>query len=199
MSVRKKKTTAFLIHSIVSVIIFFLSCMTLIVYPLFNTVDTKTIDNLNELADMLPNDYVNLHVDSLYYTGFNYTHNKHTKGFYYYTISNNTCFYFLLSDKTIKNTFGSMDNLQEPITNLTFTAKIINDKDLYTNLNMSFAKQINWSGYELEKMTYPNIITEINTSDKSNLFISINLIIFTITSFIMSIVYLFKYFTHAKS
>ena len=197
MAARKIKTTTYLIYAIVSACLLFLCISTLMFYPLFSTVNTKTISNLDETLNSSPGNFADFKVDTLYYTGFDYTHNKHTKGHYYYTVSNNKCYYFLLSADTIKNFKSNSEKTPHIINNHSVYGKIITNNDLITNLNMSFSKQINWTEYDLEKMCCPYIISELSIT-KHNFLISVLLIIFTVSSFTLTLIYFYNYYKRKK-
>jgi len=155
------------------------------------------LKDISDIYELAPGNYVNLTVDKLYYTGLDSKNKKSINGHYYYSITDNNCTIFLLSDDSVKKI--SKKSIPETISNYSIQGIILDDENFNTKLRATFSKQINWSNYELSKMTYPYLISEINTENEIALHLTIILIMMAVIFLVVSIINFVLYFRKKKS
>lgn len=190
MSGIKNRLRKNLIYAVVASLLFIFCCTLLFTYPFSVIFSQKKLNNIDELNSQPKNSYVNLSVNNLYYTGFDFTKNNTVKGHYYYAFNNNGCTFFLLKAEN--------DLAASPIiTDKTLTGKICYNSDAITNLSASVAKQVNWTSEGIQKITSPYLVDETDTSIAKNIFLFVVILIIAILSFLSGAVRFAKYF-HLK-
>lgn len=197
MHIPIRKTNTHIIHAVISLLICCICCGTIFLHPSHKSVTAKSLKHISELAKTSPGSYVNLKIDKLYYTGLDSKGSKTTNGHYYYNITDNNCTIFLLSDASTQKL--SKDSIPETITDYSFQGKIIGDENFNTKLRAQFSKQINWSNYELSKMTYPYFVSEINTEKEIPLKLTVILMAVAAISLISAIINFIIYFKQSKT
>lgn len=197
MNIPIKKTNTHIVRAAISLLIYFICCGTIFSHSPHKSVAAKSLKNISELDKTAPGSYVNLKIDKLYYTGLDSKGKKTTNGHYYYNITDNYCTIFLLSDASIQKL--SKDSIPETITDYSFQGKIVEDENFNTKLRAQFSKQINWSNYELSKMTYPYFVSEINTEKEIPLKLTVILLALTALSLISAIINFIIYFKKSKT
>jgi hypothetical protein len=102
-------------------------------------------------------EYVNIKLDTLYYTGFDLMSGDKTVASYYYSLLNNECTFYLIENKLIP---------EKPVTlkNFSFNAGFSKDSGPTDNMIASFSESLDWNYDSLKKISSPIIIdsTEYN-------------------------------------
>lgn len=100
--------------------------------------------------------YVNVSVSDLYYTGCNYTANGRTEGYYYYTLDDGFCQFYLLDDKDLS---GSQDGT---VPYLSVKGRLIEmDENQYAAILMEMAGELDWTVSSLKEMTAPYAVSTL--------------------------------------
>lgn len=196
MHITVKRTNTYLIHALISLFICLLCCGTIIKFPPHKSLTIKTLNDISELNELSPDNYVNLKIDKLYYSGLDSKDNNNTNGHYYYNITNNKCTIFLLSDKSVKK--YDKNTTPQVIADYSFQGKIMNDDDFNTKVKVYFANQINWYNYEFSKMAYPYLVSEITPNQEIPVYLTVTLTFFTLIFLFISFVNLVMYFKKRK-
>lgn len=100
--------------------------------------------------------YVKCHADTLYYTGYDYTRGASTKGYYYYSLENDLCTFYLIS----KDTVGESPMLT--LYDVYFTGVLVNNSSSLNSLRKYLADDLNWNVTGMQKFSSNIIISECN-------------------------------------
>ncbi|MEG2451857.1 MAG: hypothetical protein RSA77_03065 [Clostridium sp.] len=100
--------------------------------------------------------HVTLSVPGLKYSGFDYMVDKQVRGYYYYTLINDCCQFYVLSEKT-KSMIGDASE------SIDLRGRLIKlDTIEYETLIKDMATRLNWSAASLKHVTSPYAISTIS-------------------------------------
>ena len=97
--------------------------------------------------------YINTTLTNLYFTGYTRTFWGNTTGYYYYTVSDQECFFVLLTP-------DSCEEGLPVIKELNVSAKLIRGGDTYTLLLNNIAKDLNWTANGIKSKVSPYHLSE---------------------------------------
>lgn len=100
-------------------------------------------------------EYVNAKVDTLYYSGCDYTRNGKTAGHFYYSLTNNFCRFYLI--KT-----GSRELPSESISGAVLKGRIVDAGPLYEPLVDMVAKQLEWTADGLAELSDAYMVSTVD-------------------------------------
>ncbi len=128
-------------------------------YPFMETLFPNRLENTNDIFQAYNSgeEYLQVSVPTLYYTGYDYTHNSQKRGSYYYSFIDDKCVFFLLSNKTSNKTLTELSNL-------TIHGKLITDTTQSAFLIDHFSSDLSWTDTELSKITSSFIVSELDAS-----------------------------------
>lgn len=128
-------------------------------YPFMEILFPNRLENTNLIFHAYDSgeEYLQVDVSTLYYTGYDYTINSHKKGSYYYSFINDKCVFFLLSNKTSNETLAELSNIS-------LKAKLITDTTQSAFLTDHFSSDLSWTNTELNKVTGSFIVSELDAS-----------------------------------
>lgn len=148
--------------------------------PFYNTLKPAKIDHISEVEDAFKNDYyfIDLTMEELYYSGYDYLENGKIFGSYYYAIEDGTCYYFLL----LKD---SINEQSEVVKDLRMRGKIESGGKNLDNLISNIAKDLSWTNTELRKVSSSLLIKEAEyLQSKTIWLLGINSVIFLMSFFL---------------
>lgn len=148
--------------------------------PFYNTLKPTKIDHVSEIDLAFKNDmyFIDLTMEKLYYSGYDYLENGKISGSYYYAIEDGTCYYFLL----LKDSF---DNQSEPVRDLRMRGKIETGGKNLDYLISNMAKDLSWTNSELRKVSSSLLIKEVEyLQSKTMWLLGINSTIFLTSCFL---------------
>ena len=96
--------------------------------------------------------YVNARLSNLYYTGVNRTSGRKVKGYYYYCLYDNNCYYILISPSVL----GLDGNSQTPpatLSEFNCKAKLDSNTAEIDTLNSMVSTNLNWTSQSLNMMS----------------------------------------------
>lgn len=99
--------------------------------------------------------YVEMSVDTLYYTGYDYVENGKVTGSYYYNIYDGTCIFFLLSNT-------QCNNHQETLSNVFLRAQLQSDSKLLPRLIQQMSADLGWTAQGLSSVSSRVLINAID-------------------------------------
>lgn len=112
---------------------------------------------------------VALDVRNLYYSGCTYEQNNRLKGYYYYTLSEDTCQYYILPANQFE--FGHpSEHVSVPIEQATLSGQItcLNDSE-YKHLLQTMAQHISWTQSGLSDVSSPYVLSVTTSSYQKRL------------------------------
>lgn len=101
------------------------------------------------------NRFANIHADTLYYSGYNFSGRSNIKGYYYYSLSENQCTIYLISKNYIKSKSLSeaADIPPAELNDVSFLAVLKKNDDNLKPLLESMSSDLNWNYSGLSKST----------------------------------------------
>ena len=182
----------YLLLIIFSIIIFAL-CIHISIFQCFSPFEYKNTMSANNTYEMGTR-YVDCSADTLNYTGYDYTKGSTVKGYYYYSLNNETCTIYLLSKKTV----GSQPALI--ISDVSFTGKLVKNDSNLNNLLKYMSHDLKWNYNGIQKFSSDIIISECDYNIMLYVIISILAIIIVIADaeFIIFIFINKKHFLRKK-
>lgn len=100
--------------------------------------------------------YVTVSVPGLQYTGCNYVVNGRTEGYYYYTLTDGFCQFYLLDNRDVSSPGG------EDLPSLTLKGRLIEMADSqYEAVLYEMAEGLDWTVPSLRKMTAPYAVSTL--------------------------------------
>ncbi|MFA9375517.1 MAG: DUF6709 family protein [Lachnotalea sp.] len=127
-------------------------------YPISEILLPNQLDNVNNLVDSYQSGqkFVNINVPSLYYTGYDCKKNSIKIGSYYYSIINDKCVFFLLTNKT-------SNNAALELTDVTIKSKLVPDVKHLDFLSSNFASDLSWTSHDFNKITCDFIVSDLDS------------------------------------
>lgn len=124
-------------------------------YPFKDILFPTRLHSVNALlsVDKSNQEFIEVTVPTLYYTGYDDVKNSKRIGSYYYTFLDDTCVFFLLSNKADRP-------LDTELSNITLRAKQMKDTARVNELREYFATDLLWTKEELTKLSYDYLISE---------------------------------------
>ena len=105
--------------------------------------------------------YINTTLHNLYFTGYTRTFWGNTTGYYYYTVSNQECFFVLLTPDSCEEGLPSIKELN-------VSAKLIRGGDTYTSLLNNVANDLNWTINGIKSKVSPYHLSEADFNPMGN-------------------------------
>ncbi|KAB1438112.1 DUF6709 family protein [Candidatus Galacturonibacter soehngenii] len=124
-------------------------------YPFKDILFPTRLHSVNALlsVDKSNQEFIEVTVPTLYYTGYDDVKNSKRIGSYYYTFLDDTCVFFLLSNKA--------DRPQDTeLSNITLKAKQLKDTSRVNELREYLATDLLWTKEALTKISYDYLISE---------------------------------------
>lgn len=189
---RRKHAILYLRQGIISLLLLALTLYLGITTSLTQTLLPPTVTDISQLSSenyIYDHPTLQLHLDKLYYTGYdNYSNNKIT-GHFYYSIQNNYCLLVLLdaSDESPKQTIDSFKG----------TFKITTEDTLYNHMIQQLSKDAEWSSRSLQGITLPVIASQPDAHFIPAIIFAVGLLICIIAfgyGTISNFYYYFRYF-----
>lgn len=112
---------------------------------------------------------VALEVRDLYYSGCTYERNNRLKGYYYYTLLDENCQYYILPASQLE--FGHpSEHISVPVEQATLSGQItcLNDAE-YKQLLQTMARHINWTQSGLSAVSSPYVLSVTASSYQKRL------------------------------
>lgn len=127
-------------------IIIAIICLMLYFLPFTEVLKPTAITELSDINDAYADGahYVNISVDTLYSTGYECSRNGRTAGKYYYTIQDNRCYFFLISQKHL-NTLKRQQQSLEVLYDVNVTAGLQSGGKPQAAIMESLAKELGWT------------------------------------------------------
>lgn len=124
-------------------------------YPLGKVLFPKQLTNINYIFDEYKNgqEFFEITVPSLYYTGYDEIQHSKKIGSYYYGFIDNTCVFFLLNNDTTNQTATSLENITMKTRHIKDTAKL-------DALTTQLATDLSWTKEALSKISADFIVSE---------------------------------------
>lgn len=124
-------------------------------YPFKDILLPTRLHTVNALLDedKSNQEFIEITVPTLYYTGYDDVKNSKRVGSYYYTFIDDTCVFFLLSNKAGRP-------LGAELSNITFKAKQMKDTVRVNELQEYLATDLLWTREELSKISSDYLISE---------------------------------------
>ncbi len=162
-SITKKVRLINLSNVILPFIILIATVIAIYHFPFAKSLKPYAIDNLYDVTSAYKNGelYIEITVPTLYHTGQEHSVNGRTEGQYYYTLENDKCYFFLLSNAFLNKLENTHDNLSE-LNNVTIRAGITSNSRSLSMLRMGIARELDWSPSGLQDITCPYIIDELD-------------------------------------
>lgn len=154
-------------------------------YPFQEIILPNHLDNLGSIFDEYNSgqEFLQVSVPKLYYTGYDYTKNSVKKGSYYYTFIDDKCVFFLLSNETSNQTAPELNDI-------TIKSKLISDIKHQEFLTSNFSSDLSWTDTDLSKLTSNFIVSELDYFVFNAYALLILMSVVDISSFIFIIIYL---------
>ncbi len=146
--------------------IFLIFCIFMLhVTKLYDLFSLPVVTNPAQAATEYHNgtSYVNARLSNLYYTGVNRTGGRKIKGFYYYCLYDNNCYYMLISPSAL----GLDGNSQTPPATLSeFNCKAKLDSNIaeIDMLNNMVSNNLDWTSQSLNMMSSKVLINQYRMS-----------------------------------
>ena len=127
-------------------------------FPFMELLFPKHVEDTNTIFEEYSqgNEFLEINVPTLYYTGYDYTKNSVIKGSYYYAFINDKCVFFLLGNQTTNNGAKQLNNI-------TINSKLITDAKQRNYIIEHFSNDLNWTDADLTSMSADFIVSELNT------------------------------------
>lgn len=141
-----------LLFIIVSVII-------ILINPVKHVLKPCQLNNLSEIDETYDsgNEYIKCTVSKLYYSGFDYTIGNKTKANIYYTLINGRCYYIIIATNSNNGIATTLDNF-------TFSARLIKNESIFSDITGYIAEQINFSQNGLAEISSSILISQYDYS-----------------------------------
>ncbi|MCI9539575.1 MAG: hypothetical protein HFG39_00755 [Lachnospiraceae bacterium] len=168
---------------IYAAVMLFITCCIFYYIPFFDVVWPAKITDPTTIVELYQNDIacVELTVDTLYYSGYDYMENGKVTGSYYYNLYNGTCIYFLLSN-------AQCNNRQDILTKIPIKARLESGGKLLSSLIQKMSADLNWTPQGLSAVSSHIIINAMDYLLVKN----IALLIATLLVFSVSLLVLIK-------
>ncbi len=146
--------------------IFLIFCIFMLhVTKLYNLFSLPVVTNPAQAAAEYHNgtSYVNARLSNLYYTGVNRTSGRKVKGYYYYCLYDNNCYYILISPSVL----GLDGNSQTPpatLSEFNCKAKLDSNTAEIDTLNSMVSTNLNWTSQSLNMMSSKVLINQYRMS-----------------------------------
>lgn len=140
-------------HLIALTVLAIISCIFLNIPQCFFPYDytySQSADNVYDTGIH----FVRCHADTLYYTGYDSTKGSSTIGYYYYSLENDICTFYLISKDTVGN------NPALVLNDVHFTGKLVNNTSSLNSLRKYLADDLNWSLHGMQKFSSNIIVSE---------------------------------------
>lgn len=130
-------------------------------YPFQEVLFPKHLDNINSIWDEYKSgqEFLEITVPTMYYTGYDEIRNQVKVGSYYYSFLDETCVFFL-----IKSEGSSLPKTE--LTNITIRTKRIKDDEKIEMLLNKYSKDLFWNKADLANVSADFIISEPDSFDK---------------------------------
>lgn len=138
-------------------------------------------DDFDRVYEEESSRYVSCTVNHLMYTGIVHKNNKKVDGYYYYTLKDGVCRFYLLSDK---RTTG-----KPVIEQYTFNARIVDDAEILEDIETIMAEQLSFTKQGVEEISSRYIISEVGYI-KWHIYITALLMLITFIAAIVHIIIL---------
>lgn len=124
-------------------------------YPFKEIIIPKQLSSINSIFDEYQNgqEFLEVTIPLLYYTGYDYTINSIRKGSYYYSFIGDKCVFFLIHNQADATALTALENK-------TMKAKLIYDTDQMDYLISHFASDLAWTDTQLSKISADFIVSE---------------------------------------
>lgn len=100
--------------------------------------------------------YVSVTVPDLYYTGCNYIVSGHIEGYYYYTLTDGFCQFYLLDNSYVPEQTGG------DVSSISLKGRLLEmDNNEYQTLLREIAGELDWTVSSLQKMTAPYVVSAL--------------------------------------
>lgn len=99
-------------------------------------------------------------VPELYYTGFNYTVNGQICGYYYYTLIDGYCQFYLLK-QPIADVRKDQTSISSPPHKKLRGRLVTLDREEFDSLTAGMAKALNWNPLSLRQITAPYVVSDL--------------------------------------
>ncbi len=162
-SITKKVRLINLRNLILPLIILIATFLAIYYFPFAKSLKPYAIDKLSDITSAYKNGelYIEITVPTLYHTGQEHSVNGRMEGQYYYTLENDTCYFFLLSNTFLDKLEDTKDDLSE-LNNVTIRAGITSNSRSLSMLMTGIARELDWSPSGLQDITCPYIINELD-------------------------------------
>lgn len=131
----------------------------LLVNPFHFNFQAKKVSALNNIESAYDggHHYITIKSGKLYYAGSDYYVSNTLKGRVYYTISDNKCYFFILSDGSISHSF-------KKTASVSITARLISNNSMQQSIIASMSEELGFSSTQLQAISSPIIISEFDYS-----------------------------------
>lgn len=157
--------------------------LVIITNPFDKRIGTVTPNSLSTISKLYDNrsNYVRLTVDNLMYTGTDYVVNGRTKAYFYYTVEDGKCYYFILS-KNIAD--------KSTIEHMTVTARLVQNEILFNSLVNNMSGDIPLSSEILSDISCDVFISQYNFIHSFASFYTIASIAVAVICFIITTIFI---------
>ena len=144
-----------LIQSVVPFLFFILTLYLLFFSHFSEAFFPIQVTSLSETKKTFANkcEYVQLHNQTLHYTGYDYMVEDDIVGSYYYAFEEDICYFFLIKNSTSRECAAT-------IIVSSLSCRLIQNNDSYHELTSHLAEDLSWSVEDVESIVPPFIISE---------------------------------------
>lgn len=144
---------------ILPLLLIIVSAIFILINPFKDALKPVQIKDLSEIESKYEsgNKYIKCTVSKLYYSGFDYTIGHKTKANIYYTLLNGRCYYIIIATNSNNGIATSLDNF-------TFSARLIKNDGIYSDINRYVAEQINFSEKGMSEISSSILVSQYDYS-----------------------------------
>lgn len=146
--------------------VFIIFCIFMLHFTrLYDLFSLPVVANPSQAATAYHNgtSYVNAKLTNLYYTGVNRTNGRKIKGYYYYCLYDNNCYYILISSSAL-----GLDNYSQTppaiLPEFNCKAKLDSNISEIDSLNTLVSANLNWTSQSLNMMSSKVLINQYRMS-----------------------------------
>lgn len=174
-----------LIQSVVPFLFFILTLYLLFFSHFSEAFFPIQVTSLSETKKTFANkcEYVQLHNQTLHYTGYDYMVEDDIVGSYYYAFEEDICYFFLIKNSTSRECAAT-------IIVSSLSCRLIQNNDVYHELTSHLAEDLSWSVEDVESIVPEFIISEYHYLSTDKIIAGILLIICVAVSGMASLCYL---------
>lgn len=194
--IKRKNAGLYLKQGFLSLVLLGITIYLGVVSPLIETLFPPTIHKISELTSApftKQHTHIKFHADKLFYTGYDNLSKGKVTGHYYYTIEEQCCLFLLLDTQA--------DSPKETLTDYEGVFHLSKNQELYDQLTLSLAKDMDWACESMRAISLPMIASQPDYHLMPTIFLVIGLGFCTIVfglSMLNNFLHFYQYKRHTK-